>query len=66
MSPMDWSEKVVLVTGAARGMGLAFAQRFAAAGAAAKRRAKARPMPLAAPVTRTTFSDQSTGLMSAQ
>ena len=31
---MDWSEKVVLVTGAASGMGLAFAQRFAAAGAA--------------------------------
>jgi len=34
MSPMDWSEKVVLVTGAASGMGLAFARRFAAAGAA--------------------------------
>ncbi|HKF60963.1 MAG TPA: SDR family oxidoreductase [Dongiaceae bacterium] len=31
---MDWSEKVVLVTGAASGMGLAFARRFAAAGAA--------------------------------
>ena len=31
---MDWSEKVVLVTGAAGGMGLAFARRFAAAGAA--------------------------------
>src|SRR6516162_8124493 len=34
MSPMDWSEKVVLVTGAASGMGLAFSRRFAAAGAA--------------------------------
>ena len=34
MSPVDWSEKVVLVTGAASGMGLAFARRFAAAGAA--------------------------------
>jgi NAD(P)-dependent dehydrogenase (short-subunit alcohol dehydrogenase family) len=31
---MDWSEKVVLVTGAASGMGLAFSRRFAAAGAA--------------------------------
>ena len=31
---MDWSEKVVLVTGAASGMGLAFVRRFAVAGAA--------------------------------
>jgi len=31
---MDWSEKVVLVTGAASGMGLAFSRRFATAGAA--------------------------------
>ena len=30
---MDWQNKVVLVTGAASGMGLAFAHRFAAAGA---------------------------------
>ncbi len=30
---MDWQNKVVLVTGAASGMGLAFARRFAAAGA---------------------------------
>ena len=30
---MDWQNKVVLITGAASGMGLAFARRFAAAGA---------------------------------
>jgi NAD(P)-dependent dehydrogenase (short-subunit alcohol dehydrogenase family) len=30
---MDWRGKVVLITGAASGMGLAFARRFAAAGA---------------------------------
>jgi len=30
---MDWREKCILITGAASGMGLAFARRFAAAGA---------------------------------
>ncbi|HEX4572147.1 MAG TPA: SDR family NAD(P)-dependent oxidoreductase, partial [Dongiaceae bacterium] len=30
---VDWQSKVVLITGAASGMGLAFARRFAAAGA---------------------------------
>src|SRR6516164_634058 len=65
MSPMDWSEKVVLVTGAASGMGLAFARRFAVAGAAlaladldaerlnaAARALGAKALPVAADVAR--------------
>ncbi|HEX4568954.1 MAG TPA: SDR family oxidoreductase [Dongiaceae bacterium] len=62
---MDWSEKVVLVTGAASGMGLAFARRFAVAGAAlaladldaervsaAARALGAKALPVAADVAR--------------
>ncbi|HEX7199198.1 MAG TPA: SDR family oxidoreductase [Dongiaceae bacterium] len=62
---MDWSEKVVLVTGAANGMGLAFARRFAEAGAAlaladldaervaaAARALGAKALPVAADVAR--------------
>ena len=62
---MDWSEKVVLVTGAASGMGLAFSRRFAVAGAAlaladldaervaaAARALGAKALPVAADVAR--------------
>jgi Short-chain alcohol dehydrogenase of unknown specificity len=48
---VDWQNKVVLITGSASGMGLAFARRFAAAGASLAladvqgERARRRPKP---------------------